>query len=209
LLDVYDVANALTRLLDCVGGIVPEVFLADQVNANRLVELLLSLLNRTTYGKDSQLFLDFSAKSSAFEKGRPSLPVAALGAMYVLWKANQEGSYPIDLVETVASQDVLNVDVLKHVCTAEWRAEFISAHKGNLLFPDVSALMAAILARVEVLAAEDVDESDAPSDFMDPLMQTLMQDPVRLPSGVVVDRSTIARHLLKYDGVLLSVCGSE
>ena len=30
----------------------------------------------------------------------------------------------------------------------------------------------------------------------DPLMQTLMTDPVKLPSGIVMDRSVIMRHLL-------------
>ncbi|KAK7084333.1 Ubiquitin conjugation factor E4 B [Halocaridina rubra] len=43
---------------------------------------------------------------------------------------------------------------------------------------------------------KDEDFSDAPDHFMDPLMQTLMEDPVELPSGVVMDRPTIVRHLL-------------
>ncbi|XP_035212964.1 ubiquitin conjugation factor E4 A-like [Stegodyphus dumicola] len=39
--------------------------------------------------------------------------------------------------------------------------------------------------------------SGAPEEFLDPIMNTLMKDPVRLPSsGVTVDRATIARHLL-------------
>ncbi|KAL0272620.1 UNVERIFIED_CONTAM: hypothetical protein PYX00_005522 [Menopon gallinae] len=39
--------------------------------------------------------------------------------------------------------------------------------------------------------------SDAPDEFLDPIMSTLMTDPVILPSShVVIDRSTIARHLL-------------
>lgn len=38
---------------------------------------------------------------------------------------------------------------------------------------------------------------DAPDEFLDPIMSTLMIDPVILPSShVTVDRSTIARHLL-------------
>lgn len=45
-------------------------------------------------------------------------------------------------------------------------------------------------ANQEVLA-------DAPDDFLDPIMSTLMNDPVILPSSKVrVDRTTIARHLL-------------
>jgi hypothetical protein len=39
--------------------------------------------------------------------------------------------------------------------------------------------------------------ADAPDEFLDPLLSTLMRDPVRLPtSGNIVDRSTIAQHLL-------------
>lgn len=38
---------------------------------------------------------------------------------------------------------------------------------------------------------------DAPFEYMDPLLDTLMRDPVRLPtSGQIVDRSTISQHLL-------------
>ncbi|XP_023293339.2 ubiquitin conjugation factor E4 A [Lucilia cuprina] len=39
--------------------------------------------------------------------------------------------------------------------------------------------------------------ADAPDEYLDPIMSTLMLDPVILPSSnVTVDRSTIARHLL-------------
>lgn len=38
---------------------------------------------------------------------------------------------------------------------------------------------------------------DAPEEFLDPIMSTLMIDPVIFPSShVTVDRTTIARHLL-------------
>ncbi|XP_046673336.1 ubiquitin conjugation factor E4 B isoform X1 [Homalodisca vitripennis] len=42
----------------------------------------------------------------------------------------------------------------------------------------------------------EVDFSDAPEEFRDPLMDTLMEDPVLLPSGKIMDRDTIIRHLL-------------
>lgn len=38
--------------------------------------------------------------------------------------------------------------------------------------------------------------AEAPEEFKDPLMDTLMVDPVRLPSGQVMDRAVIMRHLL-------------
>lgn len=43
----------------------------------------------------------------------------------------------------------------------------------------------------------DDDYADAPDEFRDPLMDTLMTDPVLLPSsGKIMDRSVITRHLL-------------
>lgn len=44
--------------------------------------------------------------------------------------------------------------------------------------------------------------ADAPEEFLDEIMGTLMKDPVILPSSRnVVDRATIARHLLRYGKV--------
>ena len=37
-----------------------------------------------------------------------------------------------------------------------------------------------------------------PEEFIDPILGTLMYEPVRLPSsGTVLDKATIARHLLR------------
>lgn len=45
---------------------------------------------------------------------------------------------------------------------------------------------------------EEETYADACDEFLDPIMSTLMSDPVVLPSSrVTVDRSTIARHLLR------------
>ena len=38
--------------------------------------------------------------------------------------------------------------------------------------------------------------ADAPDEFLDEIMSTFMMDPVILPSGHYVDRSTITQHLL-------------
>ncbi|KAL0120658.1 hypothetical protein PUN28_008383 [Cardiocondyla obscurior] len=53
---------------------------------------------------------------------------------------------------------------------------------------------AAIIARDN--RARDADYGDAPEEFRDPLMDTLMEDPVKLPSGIVMDKAVIIRHLL-------------
>ncbi|XP_053677494.1 ubiquitin conjugation factor E4 B [Anopheles nili] len=52
-------------------------------------------------------------------------------------------------------------------------------------------------AEIYVKNQENADEfADAPDDFKDPLMDTLMTDPVVLPSGTIMDRAIITRHLL-------------
>uniref|UniRef100_A0A6G1S3T2 Ubiquitin conjugation factor E4 A n=1 Tax=Aceria tosichella TaxID=561515 RepID=A0A6G1S3T2_9ACAR len=44
---------------------------------------------------------------------------------------------------------------------------------------------------------DEIATEDIPDTFLDPIMSTLMSDPVLLPSSkIIVDRSTIARHLL-------------
>lgn len=44
---------------------------------------------------------------------------------------------------------------------------------------------------------DEIPSDDLPDTFLDPIMSTLMVDPVLLPSSrIIVDRSTIARHLL-------------
>ncbi|KAJ8320744.1 hypothetical protein KUTeg_002331 [Tegillarca granosa] len=42
----------------------------------------------------------------------------------------------------------------------------------------------------------EIDFGDIPDEFKDPLMDTLMKEPVILPSGTVMDRPIIVRHLL-------------
>lgn len=53
------------------------------------------------------------------------------------------------------------------------------------------------LAAVQQGDDELLSSADVPDEFLDPIMSTLMTQPVTLPSSrVTVDRSTIARHLL-------------
>jgi len=52
-------------------------------------------------------------------------------------------------------------------------------------------------AKKEVMAMEE-ELGEIPDEFLDPLMSTLMEDPVILPSSkITVDRSTIMHHLLQ------------
>ncbi|XP_014246421.1 ubiquitin conjugation factor E4 A [Cimex lectularius] len=66
---------------------------------------------------------------------------------------------------------------------------------------DLLTELHAVSQEVARLAAlQQTDEellAEAPDEFLDPIMSTLMTDPVTLPSSRInIDRSTIARHLL-------------
>lgn len=53
--------------------------------------------------------------------------------------------------------------------------------------------------RVKQAAEDELLYADAPEEFLDPIMGTLMRDPVILPSSKnIVDRAVIARHILRY-----------
>jgi ubiquitin conjugation factor E4 B len=70
----------------------------------------------------------------------------------------------------------------------------------GLLREDEACALEAFAERVRAHAAAGAAEEealgDAPDEFLDPIQCSLMVDPVQLPSGHVVDRAVIARHLL-------------
>ena len=48
---------------------------------------------------------------------------------------------------------------------------------------------------------------DIPEEFLDPILGTVMNDPVTLPnSQVTLDRTSIVRHLLRYVFTIISFC---
>lgn len=53
-----------------------------------------------------------------------------------------------------------------------------------------------VKAAKEIADQAELDLGEIPSEFEDPVMGTLMTDPVLLPSKVIVDRSTIVQQLL-------------
>ena len=47
------------------------------------------------------------------------------------------------------------------------------------------------------LETEDKFEKiDIPDEFSDPILQTLITDPVELPNNIIISRSTIFQHLM-------------
>lgn len=70
----------------------------------------------------------------------------------------------------------------------------------NLLTGESMTAFESLPALVEQASREVAEDeallSDAPDEFLDEILSTFMKDPVILPSGHFVDRSTITQHLL-------------
>lgn len=74
---------------------------------------------------------------------------------------------------------------------------FVAKVRGGQLVGEITEFA----QKVQQLEQEEKDNQelliDPPDEFLDPIMSTLMTDPVILPSShVTVDRTTISRHLL-------------
>ena len=80
------------------------------------------------------------------------------------------------------------------------RKAFDTCAKFGLISADDKATLAQFCDKVQAAAAsyQDLDEllANPPDEFVDPVLATIMSDPVRLPSGNVVNMSTIEKHLL-------------
>ena len=70
----------------------------------------------------------------------------------------------------------------------------------GLLREDQAAALESVAERARAYAAAGAAEEEAlgdvPDEFQDPIQCSLMTDPVKLPSGHVMDRAVITRHLL-------------
>ena len=83
-------------------------------------------------------------------------------------------------------------------------ADFQRAHdilsEKRLKSPTRLAELHTLVTQLATLAADVQSEwdelGDVPEEFLDPILNTLMEEPVLLPSGVAMDRSVIVRHLL-------------
>lgn len=69
--------------------------------------------------------------------------------------------------------------------------------KGGMLVSDLREVAGKVAEKAAAYKINEEVLAEAPDHFLDPIMLTIMTDPVILPSSKqTVDRSTIARHLL-------------
>jgi ubiquitin conjugation factor E4 B len=149
----------------------------------RLVNMLLHVLVKLVGSKG----LELKVENPEEYNFRPKEMLRDLCAIFALFSAAPEfqidcaksGYYSAELVE-------------KSVKTCRK----LNLLKGKSM-ENFATLPALVAAAAQSVASDDVLLTDAPDEFLDPLMCTFMKDPVLLPtSGTIIDRSTITQHLL-------------
>ena len=162
-------------------------------------------------GPDAELeFEEYKKVRSALDKVTQSAVVAPLaGVLYqILYRGTRsvreevrEGSRMV--LAAICESGTLPSETLRFLSTApgdkcfgECEAPPASAHLEQLR-EAIEEVLTQREAYASRQAAQGDETEDIPDDFLDPIQCTLMRDPVTLPdSGVVLDRSTIKRHLL-------------
>lgn len=158
------------------------LFLLDAL-CGRLVNMLLHVLTKLVGSKGLELKVK-NPESYNFQPKEMLSDLCCIFATYSAAPAFQEqcaksGYYTKTLMD----------DAVK-TCTKYNLIQGESLQLFSLL-PDQIAEMSDSIERDEAML------TDAPDEFLDPLMCTFMKDPVFLPtSGNIIDRSTITQHLL-------------
>lgn len=156
------------------------LFLLDEL-CPRLVQMLLHVLTKLVGSKGLELKVD-NPDELEF---KPKIMLQDLCRIFSLF-ANSE-NFPTECAKSGCDPNLLRT-ALKTV-----RRLSLLAGEELTAFESLPALVESAL---EKHASEEELLQNAPDEFKDEILDTLMSDPVLLPSGHIVDRSTIAQHLL-------------
>ena len=200
---------------------------AQSLDLRRLTETLVFVLGHTTVGPDASLFDRAAAArvapSGAVSRAAILAPVAGIllnldaaaseaAERLVCPVSGDDVSRPAACVESVAAElarsnaDVAQLEFLRDF---RWTDHFFFPPGGRGESKEATSPPPALVrlrdfvhrvrtTREDVERARETEDARSiPDEFVDPIMQTVMADPVTLPgSGQVVDRATIRRHLL-------------
>ena len=86
-----------------------------------------------------------------------------------------------------------------HLSKGVWHLQVLRSFAllGEQEVGELDMLAARVAAAGASARASEAANEEAPEEFWDPIMATIMDDPVTLPtSSITLDRATIMRHLL-------------
>jgi ubiquitin conjugation factor E4 B len=156
------------------------LFLMEEL-CSRLVTMLLHVLTKLVGSKG----LDLKVDNPDQYDFRPKEMLRDLCAIFALFSSY--GMFQEECAKSGCDPTLL-------------RSAVKTCRKLNLLTGDSMRAFESLPEVVEVatkqVAADEDLLRDAPEEFLDEILSTFMKDPVVLPSGHVVDRTTISQHLL-------------
>jgi len=156
------------------------LFLLDEL-CPRLVQMLLHVLTKLVGSRGLELKVD-NPDELEF---KPKIMLQDLCRIFSLFASAE--NFPFECAKSGCDPALMQA-ALKTV-----RRIHLLSKKELEAFESLPALVEEALRNV---ASEEALLQDAPDEFKDEILDTLMEDPVLLPSGHVVDRSTIAQHVL-------------
>jgi len=160
---------------------------------SRLVDMLCNILSSLGSKKAAEFKIDNPEKYNFHPKKMlEEVFQTLLNCAKVVQGAEEDAKV---FVRTVATCAYYDYDTFTHAAKLVRKHGIVADEQSLDLF--AKFVEDCQKAKVEALALE-ADLGDAPDEFMDPLMMTVMDDPVILPgSKVTVDRATIMNHLLQ------------
>ena len=219
---MYELSINLERIIEFLTLEVPEVFcLGDSINMVRLCEALVFVLSHTCgpsnlFDKAKRLHFQAFEKISKDALLEPVVGIIInLHVGYTKLKANRERgelvpwlpaeiqqgsieSFSRRLAETDSPEAIANVKKLANIPWADPGSSDPSLDRLSHLthfFEELRMDAEAVKRSKEDTGIEN--DSEIPEAFLDPILMTLMKDPVLLPdSQQTIDRATIQRHLL-------------
>ena len=156
------------------------LFLLEEL-CSRLVQMLLHVLTKLVGTKG----LDLKVENPEQYDFRPKEMLRDLCAIFALFASAKE----------------FQVECAKNGCDPTLLTSAVkTCRRLNLLTGEsmtaFESLPALVAKEQQAVAADEALLHDAPDEFLDAILQSFMKDPVILPSGHCVDRSTITQHLL-------------
>ncbi|CAF0784818.1 unnamed protein product [Brachionus calyciflorus] len=176
-------ATETVEMFSYITKHVKEPFLVDEI-----VDKLAAMLNFNLYQLCGPRCVNLKVKNPKDYNFEPKKLLDLLTSIYLNLSAydrfaeglaNDERSYKKELF----------IDAIKRMSNANIKPQ-IEIERFRSLAEKVEVI-------VEQKGQVDIDIDNAPDEFKDPLMDTVMIDPVRLPtSNKIMERSVIVRHLL-------------
>lgn len=173
----FELANETLALLRFISAEIQELFLRPEL-VERMASMLVSLLRKLAGPRNLDLKVDNPDRYNF----KPKEMLNDVVTIFLHFEPYA------DFHRACSHSAFYDADMMRKAARTVQRLNLVGGAENDKLKSMLQAIDSASI---------EVDLGEIPDEFLDPLLQTLMLDPVTLPSsGTVVDRPTIMQHLL-------------